>query len=66
VITQLSPPLPLCCPKGNGLAHLVIDYGAEHDLIWVIFIDDTGEVWSYQNREVKAQHNVTMGRLCQA
>jgi hypothetical protein len=62
VIIQLDPPLPLQTPKGAGLAHLVVDYGVEADLIWVVFIDATGEVWSYRNQEVRAQKNVTMGR----
>lgn len=49
-------------PKGPGLAHLVIDYGPEHDLIWVVFLDSNGECWSYPNPQVRAQKNVTMGR----
>ena len=36
MITQLNPPLPLETSKGPGLAHFVIDYGAEADLLWVV------------------------------
>ena len=61
-VTQLNPPLPLNTPKGSALAHLVIDYGPEADLIWVCFQDDTGECWSWANPEIRAQKNVTMGR----
>ena len=63
MITQLNPPLPLETPKGSALAHLVIDYGPEHNLIWVCFIDETGECWSYDNKHVRAQKNITMGRI---
>lgn len=62
-VTQLNPPIPLMTPKGSALAHLVIDYGAEHDLIWVCFQDATGECWSWANPEIRAQKNVTMGRV---
>ena len=62
IVQQLNPPLPLTTPKGSALAHLVIDYGPEHDLIWVCFQDDTGECWSWANPEIRAQKNVTMGR----
>jgi hypothetical protein len=62
MICQLNPPLPLSTPKGDGLAHFVIDYGAEFHLIWVVFQDDTGECWSWPNPEVRAVKNVTMGR----
>jgi hypothetical protein len=62
MILQLDPPLPLDTPKGKGLAHLVIDYGIESDLCWTVFIDATGEVWTFRNQEVRAQKNITFGR----
>jgi hypothetical protein len=37
--------------------------GAEHNLIWTIAIDETGEIWSYQNPHVRALKNITMERL---
>ena len=61
-VTQLNPPLPLTTPKGSALAHFLIDYGPEADLIWVCFQDDSGECWSWANPEIRAQKNVTMGR----
>jgi hypothetical protein len=61
-ILQLNPPIPMDTPKGSGLAWLVIDYGAEHNLMWVIAIDETGEIWTYSNSEVRAQKNITMHR----
>jgi hypothetical protein len=61
-LLQLNPPLPVETPKGPGLAHVLIDYGIEHDLLWVVFIDHTGECWTVRNREVRAVENWTAGR----
>lgn len=61
-LLQLNPPIPLETPKGKAFAHILIDYGQEHDLIWVCFQDDTGECWSWGNKDIKMQHNITMGR----
>ena len=59
---QLNPPIPLDTPKGPALAHLVIDYGPEHNLLWVCFDDANGECWTWDNSKVRAQKNITMGR----
>jgi hypothetical protein len=61
MMLQLNPPMPMNTPRGKGLAHIVIDYGPESGLIWVILQDD-GECWSWQNKDVRAQTNITMGR----
>ena len=48
--TQLDPPLPVHAEgKGKGYALAVIDYGPEHNLIWVTAIDATGEIWCEQS-----------------
>jgi hypothetical protein len=62
MITQLNPPLPLHTPKGDGLAHFVIDYGPETDLLWVVFMDKDGACWSVPNPEIRMQTNWSMGR----
>lgn len=62
MMLQLDPPLPVDTPKGYALAHIVIDPGVEHNLIWVCFQNDTGECWSWTNQEIRAQKNITMGR----
>lgn len=62
MITQLNPPLPLETPKGAGLAHFLIDYGPEADLVWVVFMDKDGACWSVPNPEVRMSLNWTMGR----
>jgi len=62
MITQLNPPLPLHTSKGDGLAHFVIDYGPETDLLWVVFMDKDGACWSVPNPEVRMKFNWSVGR----
>jgi len=62
MLLQLNPPIPVITPKGKGLAHVLIDYGPEHDLLWVVFQDENGEYWTFNNKEVRGQVNVTMSR----
>ena len=65
MLTQLNPPIPVhIVDKGNAVApHLVIDYGLEHDLIWVVFLDANGESWAVKNPDVRARWNETAGRV---
>lgn len=61
--TQLNPPLPVTIiDKGKGYAIGVIDYGQEHNLIWVTALNDSGEIWCAPNPKVRMQGNWTMGR----
>jgi hypothetical protein len=63
MFTQLQPPIPLhVLGKGNGLAFGMIDYGPEHNLIWVTALDGNGEVWCAPNPTVRFQQNWTLGR----
>jgi hypothetical protein len=59
---QLTPPIPVTTPRGKGFAHVLIDYGMEYDLCWVVFLDDSGECWTFRNSEIRAQKNLTFGR----
>jgi hypothetical protein len=59
---QLNPPIPVITPKGSGLAVLALDYGPEFDLLWTVFQDDTGECWTWNNKDIRGQKNITMGR----
>ena len=62
-LIQLSPLIPLETPKGRGMAHFLMDYGEEHHLYWTVFIDATGECWTFANPEIRLQPNITMGRM---
>jgi hypothetical protein len=59
---RIDPPLPFETPKGPAMAHFLIDYGPEHHLLWVCFQDDSGECWTWSNKDVRLQHNLSMGR----
>lgn len=61
--TQLNPTIPVhVIGKGAGYALAVIDYGQEHNLIWVRAINETGEIWCAPNPKVRVTANWTMGR----
>ena len=62
MILQLNPTLPVETPDGRGYAHFLIDNGDEHHLQWVVFLDKSGECWTYENPEIRLQGNPTMGR----
>ena len=62
MVVQLNPPLHMETPKGAGLAHFVIDYGPEADLLWVVFMDADGACWTVPNPEVRLSFNWTVGR----
>lgn len=64
MFTQLNPPMPVTVlDKGNGVAFAVIDYGLEHNLIWVTALDSSGEIWCAPNPKVRMQANWTAGRV---
>ena len=63
MFTQLNPPLPVNVEgRGKGYAFGLIDYGQEHNLIWVTAMDETGEIWCAPNPKVRVQNNWSMGR----
>lgn len=63
MFTQLDPTIPVhVLEKGDGFALAVIDYGQEHNLIWVTAITETGEIWCAPNPMVRMDTNWTMGR----
>lgn len=66
-VNQLNPPVPLhVLGKGDGLAIAVIDYGPDYDLLWVTIINETGEVWTANNKNVRGVKNWSIGRGLQA
>lgn len=64
MILQINPAIPIhVINKGDGQAHFLIDYGKEDDLCWVVFMDESGECWTINNKFIRAQKNITLGRL---
>ena len=62
MILQLKPVIEVDTPKGRGHAEFLIDYGPEADLLWVVVIRDTGEIWTLRNADIRATANVSIGR----
>lgn len=63
MFTQLNPAIPLhVLGKGDGYAIGMIDYGQEHNLIWVTALSANGEIWCAPNPSVRLGRNWTMGR----
>lgn len=61
MMMQLNPPLPVRTRDGDAMAHIVVDYGPDFDLIFVCF-GQNGEIWSWRNQDIRAQPNITFGR----
>jgi len=61
MLTQLQTPLPLNTPKGKAWAVAIIDYGPHWDLLWVTFVHDSGECWTFNNSEIRQEKNYTFG-----
>lgn len=59
---QLNPQIPVITPKGNGWAFFCIDRSQEHDLEWVVFLDNGGYCWTFCNSDIRIQKNLTYKR----
>ena len=61
MISQLQQPIPLETPKGKAWAVAIIDYGPHWDLLWVTFLHESGECWTFNNSEIRQEKNYTFG-----
>lgn len=65
---QLNPILPVLIKKTpeseweKGYAHFLIDYSEEHYLFFTVFLDSDGSCWTVDNRYLRIQNNITLGR----
>lgn len=63
MMLQLNPALPLRhIEKGNFLAHVIHDDGIECEIMFTGFLEETGEIWTFTNKVLRAQTNITIGR----
>lgn len=63
MIHELEQMLWLDTSKGLALAKFLVDRGIDSDNEWVCVVNETGEIWSFDNSEVRAVKNITIGRL---
>ena len=61
MLIELRQPLPLLTPKGKARAFFLIDYGTESNLLFVTFLDGSGECWCWQAKDVRLEANITYG-----
>lgn len=67
-MTRIDPPLPVLAEEQRGeefvkaTAYAWIDYGLDHDLIWLIAYDESREFWCLANKFIRCQDNITAGR----
>ena len=61
-VHELREMLWLDMPKELALAKFLIDRGIDSDNEWVCVVNDTGEIWSFDNSDVRAAKNITIGR----
>jgi hypothetical protein len=67
---QLRVPLPVRVvpgagwsgPTGTGMCLAWYKPHVEHNLIWLVAFDDTGQVWEVENPNIRATANITWGR----
>lgn len=50
-------------PKGPGVIWLVTDYGHETDTIYTVIINETGELWQFTHKDIRAKSNITFNRV---
>jgi hypothetical protein len=66
LMLQLVPLIPVLVKHKDAyvkaMAHVLIDYGFEHNLMWVCFADESRECWTVENKNIRAQDNITAGR----
>jgi hypothetical protein len=60
VICEIHQTLWLDTPRGLGRAKFMISNGDDADTTWVCFYAD-GQIWEWQNPEVRVAKNITMG-----
>jgi hypothetical protein len=64
MMIQLNPMITVWTKeRGYGYALGWKDYSQEHNMLWIIAFDDTGEIWEVPNPQVRLQKNYSMGRF---
>lgn len=64
MMLQLNPTMPIIRVSDGmkGYVFIVIDYSQEHDLLYVCAMDN-GEIWTLNNKTIRVQNNISLGRV---
>lgn len=60
-ILELQNRVEVTTPKGKGFIWLVTEYGTETSKLFTV-IQDTGEIWEWQPRDIKILENLSFNR----
>lgn len=65
MILQLNPSIPVLVVSRNVTGECIgwIDYSKEDDLLWIVALDTTGEVWIEPNQNIRLLKNYSIGRI---
>lgn len=61
IIHRLEPPMVVWVGGVKKRAFFLIDYTQDGDLTWICGDYNTRECWSYKNKDLKFDHNITEG-----
>ena len=65
MMIQLNPSIPVLVVSKDVTGECVgwIDYSKEDDLLWIVALDTTGEVWIEPNNNIRLIKNYSIGRI---
>lgn len=63
-IHRLDPPIWLDTPRGPGYAIFMTDPGMDYNRVWTVVLQKSGEIWDFQNPDVRACKNITYAVNC--
>lgn len=61
-ILELKQQLEVDTPRGRGRVMYITEYGMEIEKLFTVIIDDSGEIWEFTNRDIRAVSNISFGR----
>jgi hypothetical protein len=65
LIHEIQQAIWLETPKGLALAKFLVDRGIDSDNEWICIVNETGEIWSFDNSDVQVCKSLTLGRRCE-
>ena len=63
MILEVQQSLHVDTPKGRGRVWLVTEYGVEIEKVFTVILDDTGEIWEWQPKDIKILPNLSFNRV---
>jgi hypothetical protein len=61
-ILELQNRIDVETPKGGGFILLVTEFGTETSKVFTV-IQNSGEIWEWQPKDVKVKDNITFSRV---